>query len=231
MKIGAKYYFTGLPCIKGHVAERVTGKRGCVECNRIRANEKSRRKRSDPEFVAKERKANADRAALLRATSPEYVAKKNEANRIYAKHKRDTDPQYVAQTKAIQRRLLDDPEYQARQRERLAKWNAENPGAKRAADNRRRALERGADGEFSKEDVLLLQLSQGYMCIYCGKSTREKYHVDHVHPLSRGGSNWPDNLQILCPRCNLQKNDKTHEEFLAAISANDNYLTQKEKAA
>lgn len=231
MKIGAKFYFTGKPCIHGHIAERQTVKRGCVDCNRIQSLAASRKKRSNPAYVEKERRANAKRAADLRATSPEYVVRKNEANRLYAKHKRETDPEYVAYTKAIQRRLLDDPEYQARQRARLARWNAENPGAKRAADNRRRTLERGANGKFSKEDVLLLQLAQGYACIYCGTSTKEKYHVDHVHPLSRGGSNWPDNLQILCPRCNMQKHDKTHEEFLAAIAANDNYLTHREKAA
>jgi 5-methylcytosine-specific restriction endonuclease McrA len=30
-------------------------------------------------------------------------------------------------------------------------------------------------------------------------------HVDHVHPLSKGGKSTPENLQLLCPGCNTRK--------------------------
>ena len=33
-------------------------------------------------------------------------------------------------------------------------------------------------------------------------------HVDHVRPISRGGTDDLDNLQFLCPRCNLSKHAK-----------------------
>jgi 5-methylcytosine-specific restriction endonuclease McrA len=39
------------------------------------------------------------------------------------------------------------------------------------------------------------------------------YHVDHKQPVSRGGSNWPENLAVTCPTCNLRKSDKTEAEF------------------
>jgi hypothetical protein len=35
--------------------------------------------------------------------------------------------------------------------------------------------------------------------------TEEGYHVDHIVPLERGGTNDPTNLQLLCEPCNLKK--------------------------
>jgi 5-methylcytosine-specific restriction endonuclease McrA len=36
----------------------------------------------------------------------------------------------------------------------------------------------------------------------------EEYHVDHIHPLSKGGLHEPSNLQILPKDLNLRKSDK-----------------------
>ena len=52
-------------------------------------------------------------------------------------------------------------------------------------------------------------------CIYCGCRLDDNFHVDHIIPLTREGtSNWPSNLQLLCPSCNPSKGAKTHEEYL-----------------
>lgn len=34
------------------------------------------------------------------------------------------------------------------------------------------------------------------------------FHVEHVTPNSRGGSDDPDNLALACPSCNLHKSDR-----------------------
>jgi len=33
-------------------------------------------------------------------------------------------------------------------------------------------------------------------------------HIDHVKPISKGGSNWPANLRPACEPCNLRKSDQ-----------------------
>ena len=35
--LGAKRFFTGEPCVRGHLAERLTSEKRCVECNRIKS--------------------------------------------------------------------------------------------------------------------------------------------------------------------------------------------------
>lgn len=43
---GQKFYFTGLPCKYGHIAERRTSDRSCMECRRIRDRQAEREKAS-----------------------------------------------------------------------------------------------------------------------------------------------------------------------------------------
>ena len=45
-----------------------------------------------------------------------------------------------------------------------------------------------------------------YRCVCCG--TRENLSVDHIHPVSKGGTNDMDNLQTLCRSCNSKKGVK-----------------------
>ena len=50
------------------------------------------------------------------------------------------------------------------------------------------------------------------ICFYCG--TPEASTVDHVTPLSRGGTDSPANLVACCKRCNYRKGEKTGDEFI-----------------
>lgn len=93
-----------------------------------------------------------------------------------------------------------------------AEWRRNNPDACRAMAARRRAAKRNADGTYSKEDVLALFNAQRGCCLYC-ESALETYHVDHFIPLSRGGTNWPENLVLACGSCNSQKHTKLPWEW------------------
>jgi 5-methylcytosine-specific restriction endonuclease McrA len=103
------------------------------------------------------------------------------------------------------------------QKQRHALWQEyyNRPEAKElhhARTHRRRAHERAAEGHFTAQDIQNLLKGQRGKCAECKKKL-EKYHIDHIIPLTRGGSNWPHNLQLLCPPCNLSKGNKLPHEF------------------
>lgn len=54
-------------------------------------------------------------------------------------------------------------------------------------------------------------------CPYCGKAmgAREK-SLDHVTPLSRGGTHTADNVVVCCRSCNSRKHARTPEEWQAS---------------
>jgi len=54
----------------------------------------------------------------------------------------------------------------------------------------------------------------GHQCAYCGCADGP-FHIDHVTPLSRGGSNAIDNLKVACWGCNLSKGCKTLSDWEA----------------
>lgn len=100
-------------------------------------------------------------------------------------------------------------------RERLKKWSKANPGAIRAIQHVRRARKRGAEGKYVIADLHGLLEQQGLSC-RCGISfLAVDPTIDHKTPLSRGGSNWPNNIQLLCLPCNMSKGNKTMEEWKA----------------
>jgi len=70
-------------------------------------------------------------------------------------------------------------------------------------------------GVHKPEDITEILKRQKFKCAECGVSVKDKKnrHVDHIMPLALGGSNWPTNLQILCPPCNLSKSAKHPIDF------------------
>lgn len=55
----------------------------------------------------------------------------------------------------------------------------------------------------------------GCLCAYCGKKTNvATATIDHVQPLSLGGTNRPDNLVVACRACNNRKGSLSLTAFL-----------------
>lgn len=51
----------------------------------------------------------------------------------------------------------------------------------------------------------------GNVCLHCGAT--EDLTIDHIVPRVRGGTNDPENLQVLCRSCNSKKGDRMPQEL------------------
>lgn len=76
-----------------------------------------------------------------------------------------------------------------------------NKGKNKKPKRKRTHVPKGLRHEVFKRD--------NYTCVECGakKSDGATLHVDHIIPVSKGGSDELDNLQTLCSECNLNKSD------------------------
>jgi len=84
--------------------------------------------------------------------------------------------------------------------------------------NRRRARVKGAVGSFTREEWRDLKLAHGGCCAYCGMKTK-KLSVDHVVPLSKGGTNYISNIKPACRSCNSRKGNRDPEIFSGSAEA------------
>jgi 5-methylcytosine-specific restriction endonuclease McrA len=100
---------------------------------------------------------------------------------------------------------------------RVREWNAANPEATRSRGRNYRARLNGADGSHTAGDILALYVKQEGLCVYCQTPLGKQYDVDHIQPLFRGGSNGPENLQLLCAPCNNKKRATDPDEYVRRL--------------
>ena len=141
------------------------------------------------EYAARLRLTNPERPKLAKAT---YNAK--HPDRVL-QHARET--------------------YGRRKEEAQAKhkeWLARNPHKRREHEAARRAKASRTE-RYTAADVDRLLVLQKSRCVYCKRSIKAKFHVDHIVPISKGGSNSPKNIQLLCQPCNQMKHARHPIDF------------------
>lgn len=84
----------------------------------------------------------------------------------------------------------------------------QNRFTKRARTAKRRARKYNAKGSFSKRTIENLYVRQRGKCSNCQNYLFGKFEADHLQPLVKGGSNEPENIQLLCQNCNRRKGAK-----------------------
>ena len=80
-----------------------------------------------------------------------------------------------------------------------------------AKQAKRRSKIYNSAGTHTKDDILKILAMQNGKCINCNVIIYRGFHVDHIHPISKGGSNSKENLQCLCAACNRSKYNKLPE--------------------
>lgn len=166
--------------ICGKTSEEVSftkGTRRCRSCNRAYLKE----------YYKLKRDVMIERAEKWNKDNPDKATQHSRSS--YKRHRK--------------RRLEAGKKYREENKDRMAKlkkeWRKKNPiRFKGYAHKRRQAIKAPLSGDD------LERLFDLYpFCLACG--AEKDLEIDHVLPLSRGGTNEFENLQVLCGRCNRSK--------------------------
>jgi len=170
---------------------------------RYQANREARK-----EQVKQYREANRDKTlAAMKASRLKKLDQYKAAMRAYADTHRD---ELRERYRAYYLTHTDQ------HKERCAAYRRANSDKLRAYFHRRRIRLQRNGGHFTARDIMVLLLEQHGRCAYCDVHLNT-YHIEHKTPVSRGGTNWPDNLCLACPTCNHRKFTKTEDEFRALL--------------
>lgn len=157
------------------------------------------------------RQWRAEHRDAIRERQRERYAQNPDAYRERVRKWRSNNPEYFARY---------NKEHKEHKRKFARQYNIEHPEKTRAHTQKRRALAALSEGSHSAADIRaqvnMQKDKKGRLrCWWCSKEIKgdNNYHVDHRIPLSKGGSNAPENLCISCPSCNLSKGAKLPQEW------------------
>ncbi len=190
---GGMFYFTGKGCPHGHTSVRRTSDGSCVECMREHRL-KSYHRVMEATFAANDVERIAEIRRIGNDANKKYYADNKEKKKISSERWRRENREYAAKLSA--------------------EWFATHPGKRIEYKKNRRARKSGAEGKFTCEDISRIRKSQKDKCACCGIKMNGKGSVDHIVALSKGGTNWPSNIQLLCGPCNSSKHARDPIEFM-----------------
>ena len=208
---GDAYYYTGKPCKHGHDSVRLASTRQCYDCKNEARNKWCKEHPEQNRAAAKRfREANPEKSNLMSrqkyAKNPE---KYNGIKRKWKQNNREQDRRI-----SLICRWANIEAY----RERARQWHVENRDKSRANVRRRRAMRHLNGSVMTSAEQRKWESAQPKVCCYCGVDCAEKYHIDHVVPIAKGGEHQAHNLAIACPSCNQRKGAKDVSEFLEGRS-------------
>lgn len=198
---GEKFFFTGVPCVNGHTEKRRTKSGCCMVCEKEQSKESSRKRRAANPNV--ERKKATDAMRKWRAANPDASKEQMRKRRADAAKKK----KMLAQARVV---YHANKEKFSLKHKRWAEKNSEKIAA-HARNRRTRKMQ--ADGSHTDAEILSLYSKQKGKCVYCKTSLEREYQADHIIALINGGSNYIENIQLLCPACNRSKGAKDPIEW------------------
>jgi 5-methylcytosine-specific restriction endonuclease McrA len=170
------------------VVGHIPTEKQCTECRSVKSHEEYYR----------QRRSNGGTYLYSRCKSCWNHPKVKEWRRKNCEHRK----QYQAKYRAGNGRY-----YKA--------WYEANKWRYRIYRSRRR--QRGMpDNGYPEELVRQLLNDQDKRCAYCNQILDSTFEIDHIVPLSRGGTSDRSNLCAACRPCNRQKHARTPEEWRGA---------------
>jgi hypothetical protein len=184
---GAKTYFTGMPCIHGHISARRTDTGGCIECAAIRSKTDNRVKARSKRYYQENMEKLKEQASLRYYTNPEERARRREKwPETYNKHKKHIAA-YLKQ-------------YREENKHKIRLWDAKRYNAK---------IQR-VPTWYSQEDDEYYEMLVQLRNIYRDNAGID-LHIDHIVPLQGknvSGLHWRENWQLLPAKENYSKNNR-----------------------
>ena len=155
-----------------------------------------RRKNVETISAKKKEYAERNKEKVLANKREYYIKNKTRLNTYRAKYHREH---------RVEKREYDR-EYRSQHLEQIRRYSHE-----------KRARLKNAPGTYTQKDIQILFKQQKGKCWWCGKKLGDDYHIDHRIALNDGGSNYPENLCLSCPPCNLSKQDRKPWEFCGRL--------------
>lgn len=156
-----------------------------------------------------------------------------EKNRNYQANRR-TDPDIRLKEKHAYKRYYYRSEIREKKLAYMSKWYKENITRRklyskqyeqslerklkrRIRTRTQNAKRKSTPGQFTSKDVQIQIEMQKGKCWWCGELVGDNYEIDHRIPLSRGGTNYPENICIACFNCNRSKGSKMPHEWIGRL--------------
>ena len=168
------------------------------EYNKARQKSMStEQKQAHNAYVRSWKSASEDRQDAYRKKNREWYAKRDVEQK---RRKNEVEKSRLA---------ARDTKRKAHDRAVNTAWKHANRNIHNESNKKRKEAAK-AGGNFTAQEWADLVSSCGYQCLCCGKKEPDvSMTVDHIVPLSKGGSNTIDNLQPLCGTCNSKKGTST----------------------
>lgn len=136
--------------------------------------------------------------------NPIWRQERNEKNRQWRKN----NPQY--HNLYFQNRYRNDKKFREKTKEYIKCAALKIRDKIYVYNHNYRARRFNAEGSFTFQERNELFKKYNNQCLFC--NSKEHLTIDHIIPLSLGGTNYMENLQLLCRSCNSRKSNQILSE-------------------
>jgi len=197
------------------------------ECKKCIIEDRKKYRKQNGDKISKQRKAKYKedpnkydvRSKIYQSNNREYFY--NYRKKYYLNNKDKVKEQnrlkYEKNKEAIKSNQRD---YYRKNIEKIKIYNKSEAGrerARRGFHKRRASIISTCDGTVTKESLQRLRVKQNNKCYDCNCrldfKAKNKVHLDHRIPLSKGGIHSITNVVYLCKRCNLTKSNTYSDNY------------------